>query len=114
MLTVQNLLDKLSATLHVGELNSPIPAFAFGSDLMSDVLTLEEHDILLITGLANPQTIRTAEMADISLIIIVRGKEVTEEMKKLARENEITVLSSPFSMFKVCGLLYEIGLKPMF
>jgi predicted transcriptional regulator len=114
MLIVQNLIDKLDATLHTGELNSFIPACAFGSDLMSDVLTLEEHDILLITGLANPQTIRTAEMADISLIIIVRGKEVTEEMIELAIENEITVLSSPFSMFKVCGLLYEHGLKPIY
>jgi len=114
MLTVQNLIEKLSATLHSGELNSFIPSCAFGSDLMSDVLTLEDHDILLITGLANPQTIRTAEMADISLIIIVRGKEVTEEMKELAIQNEITVLSSPFSMFKVCGMLYEHGLKPLY
>ncbi len=77
MLTVENLLHKLDATLHTGELYSLIPACAFGSDLMSDVLTLEDHDLLLITGLANPQTIRTAEMADIKMIIIARGKEIT-------------------------------------
>lgn len=114
MLTVQNLLEKLNATLHTGEPDSFVPALAFGSDLMSDVLTLEDQDILLITGLANPQTIRTAEMADISLIIIARGKEVTQEMKELAIENEMTLLSSPFSLFKVCGLLYEYGLKPIY
>lgn len=113
-MTVENLIEQLNATLHTGELTSPIPAFAFGSDLMSDVLTLEEDQLLLVTGLANSQTIRTAEMADISLIIIARGKEVTEEMKELAVENEMTLLSSPFSMFKVCGLLYQQGLKPIY
>lgn len=114
MLKIEDLLVKLNANLHVGSKDSYVPKQAFGSDLMSDVLTLEDDDILLITGLANPQTIRTAEMADISLIIIVRGKEVTEEMKDLAKENEITILSSPFSLFKVCGVLYQNGLKPIF
>jgi len=113
-MTVENLIEQLDATLHIGELKTPIPAFAFGSDLMSDVLTLEEDQLLLVTGLANSQTIRTAEMADISLIIIARGKEVTDEMKELALENEMTLLSSPYSMFKVCGLLYKQGLKPIY
>lgn len=114
MWTVQHLIEKLEASLHSGDSKSFIPSFAFGSDLMSDVLTLEDHETLLVTGLANLQTIRTAEMADISLVIIARGKKVTEEMINLAIENNITLLSSPFSMFKVCGLLYKHGLKPIY
>ena len=37
---------------------------AFASDLMSDVLTVKTNEFILITGLANLQAIRTAEMSD--------------------------------------------------
>ncbi len=59
---------------------------AFASDLMSDVLTVNCDSLLLITGLSNLQTIRTAEMSDINCILFVRNKSVTPEMKKLAEE----------------------------
>lgn len=87
---------------------------AFASDLMSDVLTIESSRMLLITGLANPQTIRTAEMSDISCILFVRGKKVSPEMKKLANENGITLLECSSSMFKTAGILYGAGVKPVY
>ena len=89
-------------------------AYAFGSDLMSDVLTIEENIPLLITGLANTQSIRTAEMADINIVIIARGKEITQEMKNLAIENDIMLFSTPYSLFRVCGLLFQNGIKPLY
>lgn len=87
---------------------------AFASDLMSDVLTLDTGNLLLITGLANLQTIRTAEMSDIQFIVFCRNKKVTEEMKDLAEENQIVILECKYSMFKTCGLLYQAGVKPIF
>ena len=56
---------------------------AFASDLMSDVLTLDCGDVLLVTGLCNLQTIRTAEMAEVSYILFVRGKKVTPDMLEI-------------------------------
>ena len=53
--------------------------------LMSDVLTVEADDAVLITGLANIQAIRTAEMADISCILFVRDKEITPNMIRFGR-----------------------------
>ena len=53
---------------------------AFASDLMSDVLTLDCNGVLLVTGLCNMQTIRTAEMADVSCILFVRGKKATPDI----------------------------------
>ena len=50
--------------------------YAFSSDLMSDVLTVEKENLLLITGLANLQTIRTSEMSDITCIIFGRDKKL--------------------------------------
>jgi predicted transcriptional regulator len=87
---------------------------AFASDLMSDVLTVKTDNLLLLTGLVNIQAIRTAEMSDISCVIFVRNKKVTEEMIRIACENKITIIQSPFSMFKVSGILFSAGIKPVF
>lgn len=87
---------------------------AFASDLMSDVLTIKTDDFLLITGLANIQSVRTAEMSDVRYILFVRGKAVTEDMTRLAEDNDMVVLTTSFSMFKASGLLYGAGLKPVY
>ncbi len=86
----------------------------FSSDLMSDVLTLDTEGLLLITGLSNIQTIRTAEMADIHYILFVRDKKVTDEMVKLAVENNMVILETPFSLFKTSGILFSQGLNPVY
>lgn len=87
---------------------------AFASDLMSDVLTVNCRNMLLITGLANVQTIRTAEMSDIDCILFVRNKSVTPEMKSLAEELGMILLTCPASMFRAAGELYKAGMKPVF
>lgn len=88
--------------------------YAFASDLMSDVLTTDVHNLLLITGLTNLQTIRTAEMADIFGIILVRGKKATDDMKSLASEHGIVIVETEWSMFRVCSALSLAGLKPVY
>jgi len=96
-----------------GELER-VMEFAFASDLMSDVLTLKNDNLLLLTGLANLQTIRTSEMSDINNIIFVRNKKATDEMIELADENKMVLIECGYSMFKTSGLLYNAGLKPLF
>jgi len=88
--------------------------FAFASDLMSDVLTVKCDNLLLITGLANLQTIRTAEMSDAGCILIVRDKSVSDEMQKLASESGIPLITCCTTMFRAAGELYRAGLKPVF
>lgn len=84
---------------------------AFASDLMSDVLARVHGDVLLITGLANLQTIRTAEMKDIKSIIFVRGKKPDESMIELAKEMDICLMSTKQIMFTSCGILHSCGVK---
>ncbi len=86
----------------------------FSSDLMSDVLTLDTENLLLITGLVNIQTIRTAEMADIRYILFVRNKKITPEMAELASENNMVLLETSYSLFKTSGILYNHGLNPVY
>ncbi len=86
---------------------------AFASDLMSDALALildHNESTLLITGLANTQAIRTAEMLDLSVIVYVRGKVPSEEQIQTAKMSGIALLSVKHTMFQTCGLLYEAGL----
>lgn len=88
--------------------------YVFASDLMSDVLTVQTDGLLLLTGLANLQAIRTAEMSDISCVVVVRNKKVNQEMVELACESGITLIECPYSMFKASGMLFNSGLKPIF
>ncbi len=83
---------------------------ACGSDLMSDVLAFIKSDSLLLTGLTNSQVVRTAEMAEISIICFVRGKKPQRKTIKLAMEEEIALLTTEFSMYESCGRLYKEGL----
>lgn len=87
---------------------------AFSSDLMSDVLTLDEDNILLITGLSNLQLIRTAEMADIQAVLLARGKQATPDMVELANENGLILMETPYSIYKASGILYKNGLREVY
>jgi predicted transcriptional regulator len=83
---------------------------AFASDLMSDVLRYDVTQGLLITGLTNPQTIRTAEMGDASAILLVRGKPPQPETLELAGQVGIPILGTELIMFETCGRLHAAGL----
>jgi hypothetical protein len=88
--------------------------YAFASDLMSDVLTIEKENLVLITGLSNLQTIRTAEMSDISCIIFARDKKIGDDMISLAKENRMILIESPHSVFYISGELYKAGIKSIY
>ena len=83
---------------------------AFGCDLMSDVLACVTDQAVLLTGLVNPQVIRTALMMDMVCIIFVRSKAPNEEMIELARENGIVMMSTDKTLYNACGILYSNGL----
>ena len=72
---------------------------AFSSDLMSDVLTLDTDKLLLITGLNNLQTIRTAEMAEVRCILFARNKRPSLEMIALAEKENMILMASEKSVF---------------
>jgi predicted transcriptional regulator len=79
---------------------------------MSDVLCYDVAQGLLITGLTNPQIIRTAEMADVAAILVVRGKVPPPETVDLAEQLDIPMFGTNLIMFETCGRLYAAGLRP--
>ena len=84
---------------------------AFASDMMSDVLAHVQEDTLLLTGLVNSQSIRTAEMLDLSCVVFVRGKNPHKDAIERACELGICALSTQYTMFEACGRLYAAGMK---
>lgn len=83
---------------------------ACGADLMSDVLAFTHAGTLLLTGLTNPQVVRTAEMAGIRAIVFVRGKRPPRETISLAAEKNIPLLATRYTLYEACGRLYGAGL----
>ena len=111
-MTVREIQETLGARVISGEewLDKEVHT-ACGSDMMSDVLAFVKDQAVLLTGLCNPQVIRTAEMMDIVCIVFVRSKKPDDGMIELANEREIPILCTGHRMFSACGLLYEKGLR---
>ena len=84
---------------------------ACGSDMMSDVLAFVKEQAVLLTGLVNPQVVRTAEMMDMHCIVFVRGKRPTLDMIEMAEDRDMVMLCTNLEMFTSCGRLYQNGLR---
>ena len=108
---LQKVIEILDAKLLFGEdlLDESVKT-ACGSDMMSDVLAYVKEEGILISGLMNQQVIRTAEMLDMCAVVFVRGKVPTSEIIDLAKNRNIAVIATQYSMFEACGKLYQNGI----
>ena len=111
-MTLRDIKELLEAEVLIGEdqLDMEVKT-AFVADLMSDVLAFATADSLLITGLTNPQVVRTADVLDIAAIMMGRGKRPSAETFQLAEELNIPILTTKYILFEVAGRLYSKGVK---
>ncbi len=111
MMMLTELRSVLECTVFVGEkrLSQPVE-YGCASDLMSDVLAFSKPRAVLLTGLANVQTLHTAAIAQITAVVLVRGKSPDGRMTEAAQRHNIALLGTPFSMYEACGILYQKGL----
>lgn len=109
---ISEIRDLLDAKVVAGEdvLGHDVTS-ACCSDMMSDVLAYVKDQGVLITGLVNPQVIRTANMMDMVCVVFVRSKVPTEEMIELAKECGIAVMCTAKRAFEASGILYSAGLS---
>ena len=107
---VNEMIRLLDAKLISGSTELEVHT-ACGSDMMSDVLAFVKDQAVLLTGLVNPQVVRTADMMDIHCVVFVRGKEPDDAMISLAEEHGMVLLTTQKRMFTACGLLYQAGLR---
>ncbi len=111
-MTIGQIRDLLDAQVLSGENMLAVDVHsACGADLMSDVLAFVKDQSVLLTGLVNPQVVRTAEMMDMKCIVFVRGKAPDDAVLSLADASGIAVLSTALRMYGACGRLYAGGLR---
>lgn len=111
---LKEILDVIDGQLLIdnADLNREIKG-GCGADLMSDVLASIQPDAILLTGLCNPQVVRTSQIAEVAAIVFVRGKKPPHETIELANQEKIPLISSPYGMFELCGRLYQAGLSSL-
>lgn len=111
-MTIGEVINALDAQLVRGEdmLDLSVET-ACASDMMSDVLAFSKENAVLLTGLTNPQVLRTADMLDIRCVVFVRGKQPSREMIELAAEYDIAVLSTDKTLYVASGTLFMHGLR---
>jgi predicted transcriptional regulator len=83
---------------------------AFAADQLNDILAFAKEGTLLVTGITDPQVVRTAEMLELIGIVFVRGKKPDEEAVNLARIKKVPLLATRYIMFETCGRLFKSGL----
>jgi len=110
-MTLSEVRDILQAEVHVGHDRLALEVkTAFSADLMSDVLSFAQPGCLLITGITNAQSVRTAFALDIAAILICRGKKPLDEAIEMGRELGIPILGTKHIMFETCGRLFQHGM----
>lgn len=108
---LSEIVNILEATVLVGndQLDKEVTK-AGASDLMSDILAGLSDECILLTGLITIQAIRTALVANVSAVVFVRSKNPPPEVIELAKELNVPILRSPYSMFVSCGKLHRSGI----
>ena len=110
-MTLREVKEILDAEVIVGHDQLDLEVKKAGcADLMSDVLVFCKAGNLLLTGLTNPQVIRTAHILDIAAIVMVRGKRPFPETIQLAEELQIPILTTKYILFESVGRLYAKGI----
>lgn len=108
---LSEIIDLVSGTVLNPEVDTNVKIRGgCGADLMSDVLASSQPKAVLLTGLTNPQVVRTAQIAEIRAIILVRGKQPQPETLAIATQENMPLITSPFGMFELCGRLHRAGL----
>lgn len=111
-MTLHEIKDLLQCELLTGGDNLQVDVTqVVASDGMSEILAFAKSKELMITGLTNIHSIRTADIAGVSAVIYCRGKLPEKTVIEFARQKRIPVLVTKMGMFDICGVLYDKGLK---
>ena len=110
-MTLKEIIKILNATVITDSVGLDLNIqSACSADMMSTVMYYHTPNSLLITGLAQLQVIRTAEIAGIKAIVFVLDKKPDKKIIELAKQNKISLLSTPFCMYTASGKLFQAGL----
>lgn len=109
---ISELKDILKAELLVGDTQlDQVISGGGAADLMDDVLAAAAKGCALLTGVTTPHVMQTARISQVGAVVIVRGKKPPEEVVQMARDYNIPLLLTDYSLFVACGRLYMNGIR---
>ena len=113
-MTFMDIVEHLPAHVVHRSADFPGPSIrhVIAGDLMSDVLVTEYDDLILLTSLTTEQAVRTADIVGARGILLVNDKTPQTTMKDLAVQQDLTVLSTPLSMYEACIALGRLLAEP--
>jgi len=107
-MTILEVADILDAeVLFEGDAAADQIGRVVASDLMSDVLLVDDNEMLFLTSLASDQVLRTAQIVGAVGVIVVNGKLLPASMLKVAQDLGITLVSSGKSKYEACIEVYK-------
>ena len=109
---IAEIRDTLKAEIIVGEDRLDDVIISGGAaDLMEDVLAAAAKGCALLTGVTTEYVMQTAKIAQVGAVVLVRGKRPPQIMIDLARQYDIPLLLTDYSLFVACGRLYMNGIR---
>ena len=91
---IMKILNMGAAGRNCAEIDERDVGSCYASDLISDLLTFQGLNPLLLTGLTNPQVIQSAEILDLVAICFVRGRRPRPETVALAEARGIPLFET--------------------
>ncbi len=107
---LSELCEKLSLTVVSGDMNLDA-AFdgVYAGDLLSRAMSHVEAENLWITIMSNINVIAVASLTEAAAVLLAEDVELVPEALEAAREKEITVLSSPMTVYELCVKIGELA-----
>ena len=106
-MTLHDICCQTQATLVCGDLDRPVSGVYVG-DLLSRAMSHVQQDDLWVTIMSNVNVVAVASLTEPAAVLLAEDVVLQPEALQGARENGITVLSSPLSAYEICGRVHRI------
>lgn len=108
IMNLSELCEKLSLTVVAGDTGKTFDG-VYAGDLLSRAMSHVEADNLWITIMSNINVIAVASLTEASAVLLAEDVELVPEALEAARDKEITVLSSPLTVYELCVKIGEFA-----
>ncbi len=104
-ITVNEICKKINASVICGDTEKNFKGVYVG-DLLSRAMSHVEFENIWVTIMSNVNVVAVATLTEPAAIVLAESVVLQEDALKSAKENGITVLSSPLSAYEICARLH--------
>lgn len=110
-MTIQEIMQALPMKVISGQsnLNKEVTG-GYASDLLSNVMGQAQVGDIWVTMQGHQNVVAVALLAGLSAIVIAGGMKPDPEAVQKALAEEIVILTTTLSVYKVVGRLYQLGI----